>query len=399
MPPTLSATAIVDEAIAKTGFFDVGDDWFMAPLRAWAADLEQENLTALGRRLMTSLAVRDVSRRLRVLDVLRNNPEIAEVEIPKIVYITGLERSGTTVLHNLVALHDAARAFRRWELMEPVPPPTTAGYASDPRIATVQASIEPLRGSMLEQMHWVEADDPEECVWGFIDCVSMLGQAASFCMPRWRRFLHEADLTPAFAHYRQVVQLLTWKHPVEPGGFLVLKAPQIGLGIGAFAEIFPEAHFVVTDRDPFRTLVSVSVMVASIVDPFCVENPVRRRGPQDPDVVEQIARKLAAIQAFGEKHPGRVTHVPYPDLVSEPTDVVEALIASIGLPKDPGLAGRIEGFLAAQRAGRRAAPPTRLDTLGHDHDTVLGQADIAQYCKRFGITPERQRMTGSAPGS
>jgi len=42
----------------------------------------------------------------------------------------------------------------------------------------VQGSIDKLRGSLLERMHWVNADEPEECVWGFIDSVGMLGQAA-----------------------------------------------------------------------------------------------------------------------------------------------------------------------------------------------------------------------------
>ena len=107
---------------------------------------------------------------------LREHPEIASVPIPRIVYITGLERSGTTLLHNLFALHCYGRALLRWELMEPVPPPEVQTYATDARIGTVQASVDKLRGSTLEHMHWVNADEPEECVWGFIDAVSMLGQ-------------------------------------------------------------------------------------------------------------------------------------------------------------------------------------------------------------------------------
>jgi hypothetical protein len=78
----------------------------------------------------------------------------------------------------------------------------------------------------------------------------MLGQSAALCMPRWRRWLGEEDMTTAFVHYRQVVRLLLWQHPVGECGFLVLKAPQIG----AFGAVFPEAQFVVTARDPFRAL-------------------------------------------------------------------------------------------------------------------------------------------------
>jgi len=394
MSTSRPADGIVEEAIAKTGLSDVGDDWFLGPLSAWANDLEQANLSDFGRRFLRSLAVRDVSRRLGVLETLRVHPEIVEVRLPRIVYITGLERSGTTLLHNLMALHGSARALLRWELMQPVPPPTTETHATDPRIAAAQASLEPLRGSLLEHMHWVEADDPEECAWGFIDAVSMLGQAPSFCMPSWRRFLREADLTRAFQHYRQVVQLLTWRHPVARDGFLVLKSPQIGGQIAAFADVFPEARFVVTDRDPFRALVSVTVMGASIVEPFCLENPVERRAAGDPDLVDQIAHKLAKIQAFSDARPDRVSHVPYPDLVSRPTARVEGLLDSIGLAPDRDLGRRIEAFLAHQRTGRRVAPPKTLDERGYDHDEVLAEPRIAAYCKRFGVASERRRLTG-----
>lgn len=349
------ADGIVEDAIAATGISDVGDDWFMTPLALWAHDLERPNLTDRGRRFLRSLAVRDVARRLRVLATLRDRPEIGDVEIPPIVYITGLERSGTTVLHNLVALHRSSRALLRWELMEPVPPPTTATFEIDPRIAAVQASVEPLRGSLLEQMHWVNADEPEECVWGFIDGVSMLGQAPSFCMPTWRRFLADADLTRAFEHYRQIVQLLTWQHPVEPGGFLVLKAPQIALHLDAFADVFPEAHFVVTDRDPYRALVSVAVLGQSIVEPFCVVNPVTHPEHDGFDLAVSVESKLAAIQAFTDAHPDRIEHLPYPDLVGEPSRAVTGLLDSIGVPADPDLADRVDAFLAAQRGQAQLA--------------------------------------------
>ncbi len=102
MPENMTPAAIVDDAIERTGGSDLGDDWFLGPLAAWSEDLTQRNLNDFGRRFMRSLAVSDVSRRLAVFDTIRNNPEILEVKIPPIVYITGLERSGTTILHNLL---------------------------------------------------------------------------------------------------------------------------------------------------------------------------------------------------------------------------------------------------------------------------------------------------------
>ncbi|MCA1843475.1 MAG: sulfotransferase, partial [Actinobacteria bacterium] len=190
--------AIREEASAAAGLDDFGDDWFLGPLAAWVEDLAQPNLNDFGRRFLRSLAVKDVARRLRVLDVLSRHPEIADVPVPPMLYITGLERSGSTLLHNVLARHRAARALLRWELMQPVPPPEAESHAHDPRIAAVQASVEKVRGSPLERMHWVNADEPEECTWGFIDAMSMLGQAPFLCMPQWRRFLIEEDPTPAY---------------------------------------------------------------------------------------------------------------------------------------------------------------------------------------------------------
>ena len=386
---------LCDAAVAATGLDYFGDEWFMGPLGAWAADLEQPNLTEFGRKFLRSLAVRDLARRLRVLQTLREHPEIASVPIPRIVYITGLERSGTTLLHNLLALDRRGRALLRWELMEPVPPPDTQTHATDPRVGIVQASVDKLRGSTLEHMHWVNADDPEECVWGFIDAVSMLGQAASMCMPQWRRFLAEEDLTPAFENYRRVVQLLLWKHPVDPDGFLVLKAPQIGGQIAAFANVFPEADFVITDRDPFRCLVSMAVMGESIIDPFCIDNPLTNDGTRDRIVLSWIGPKLAALSAFSDSAPERVTHVAYPALVKDPRGTAPRVLSTLGLPVDQNLARRIDTFLDAQRTGGRAAPPSELATMGYTHDDVLSDPTTSDYCRTFGIEPERSRLTGT----
>jgi hypothetical protein len=384
-------------AIAQTGLDDFGDEWFMGPLSAWAADLEQPNLNEFGRKFLGSLAERDLARRLQVLHTLRENPEITTVPIPRIVYVTGLERSGTTLLHNLIARHRGGRALLRWELMEPVPPPDAATYADDPRIGVVQASIDKLRGSTLEHMHWVNADEPEECVWGFIDAVSMLGQAAGMCMPHWQRFLAEEDLTPAFENYRRVVQLLLWKHPVATDGFLVLKAPQIGAQIAAFADVFPEADFLITDRDPYRCIVSMAVMGESIVEPFCVGNPITDDGARDRTVLSYVTPKLVALSSFTTAAPDRVTHIPYPELVGRPADTVQRVLAKLDIPDDPQLSGSIQEFLDAQRSGARAAPPSELSTMGYDHDDVLADPVVSDYCHTFGIEPERARLTGAQP--
>jgi hypothetical protein len=336
-----------------------------------------------------------VTRRLSVLATLREHPEIATVPIPPIVYVTGLERSGTTLLHNLLALHRDARALRRWELLEPLPPPEAATHDTDPRIARVQEQANVLRGTMLEQMHWVNATDPEECVCGFIDSVSMFAWAASPCMPTWWRFLTREDLRPAFEHYRRLVQLLLWKHPVGPDGFLVLKAPQIARHVAAFASVFPEARFVITDRDPYRCIVSLAVLGHGIADWFCETNPLTDDGHRSRFSSDEVPRKLASLAAFTTDAPPRAVHVSYPDLVRAPDDVVRRALQANA--PDGELSAKVGAYLERQRAGQRAAPPAVLDAMGYDEEGVWSDPVIRSYCERFSIQPERTRLVGAAP--
>jgi hypothetical protein len=397
MGTTGEVDRILADAVENARLDDFGETWFLGPLSAYTADLERPNLTEFGRQFLRSRAVVDLVRRLRVLETLRQHPEIATVPIPPIVYITGLERSGTTLLHNLLALHRDARVFRRWELLEPVPPPETATYETDVRIARVQEQADVLRGTMLEHMHWVNARDPEECVCGFIDSVAMLAWAAGPCMPTWWRFLTEADLRPAFENYRRVVQLLLWKHPVEPGGLLVLKAPQTARQVAQFAEVFPEARFVITDRDPYRCTVSLAVLGHAIAEWFCETNPLTDDGRRSKVTSHHVSRQLAGIADFTTAAPSRAMHVSYPELLRAPVDVVHhALEANAA---DDELAAKVTAFLQRQQAGERAAPPATLDSMGYDRADLWGDPVIRSYCQRFGIDPERTRLTGAPPTS
>lgn len=70
-------------------------------------------------------------------------------------------------------------------------------------------------------MHWVNADEPEECQWGFIDFVSLLAGAASGCMPTWADFITDVPHTRVYEYYRRLIKVLLWRNPPAPGGFLV----------------------------------------------------------------------------------------------------------------------------------------------------------------------------------
>src|SRR5215472_9668194 len=102
---TYTVANLKAEAAEKAQLSDFGDTWFEQPLEAWVRDLEGPLLTDRGRAFMARLAVTNLCRRLEVIDCLKRNPEIDYVDIPPILYVIGPVRSGTTFLHNLLALY------------------------------------------------------------------------------------------------------------------------------------------------------------------------------------------------------------------------------------------------------------------------------------------------------
>jgi hypothetical protein len=279
--------------------------------------------------------------------------------------------------------------------MRPIPAPTTETYRTDPRIAEVQRAADQLRGTPLERMHWVNADDPEECVWGAFDCTGLLGRAASAVMPRWSAWIDSADLTPSYREYRRLIRLLLWRNPLPAGGHLVLKCPQHSRDLFTLARAFPEARFVLTHRDPFRTTVSVCTLTAAINAPFAADaEAVAQSGDWVRTSVASMERSAAGMTAFAEA-PYPRADVAYPQLVADPGATVRAIYAALGLARPAELDARIAAFLAAQASGKRAKPPAELPNFGLDHASYLARPAMAAYCRRFAIAPEVTRQTGA----
>ena len=142
---------------------------------------------------------------------------------------------------------------------------------------------------------------------------------------------------------------------------------------------------------------SLAVLGHAIAEWFCETNPLTDDGHRSKITSLQVSSKLAGIADFTTDAPSRAMHVSYPELVSAPVDVVRHAVEANAA--DDELPAKVIAFLQRQQAGERAAPPAALDSMGYDREDVWGDPVIRSYCERFGIDPERTRLTGAAPAS
>ena len=119
---------------------DFGTPAVHEPLSRLLESLEAEaQLNLIGRIAAREDLTRMLTNRLQLERDRHLHPEIAAEEIRRPLFITGLPRSGSTLLHTLLAQDPASRVPLNWETLHPSPPPERATYDADPRIARRRA--------------------------------------------------------------------------------------------------------------------------------------------------------------------------------------------------------------------------------------------------------------------
>ena len=162
----LDERGLLRAAERRTGLSDFGPEDFRTPLALFMKSLEDEaNLTLMGR----ILARRDVfvllCNRLQIVDTFRRNPEIEKEVIREPLFIVGLSRSGTSILHEVLAQDPRHRSLLSWEARYPCPLPAGARSPSDPRIRRADFELT-LWGRLVPDyraMHEMGARIPTEC--------------------------------------------------------------------------------------------------------------------------------------------------------------------------------------------------------------------------------------------
>ena len=199
-----------------------------------------------------------LAMRLRIVDAMRRQLEHKGLKspppVPKPVLIVGMPRTGSTLLHKLSSLDPRARTLRAWELRRPLPPP--AVLSSD----ACEAAIKELRKGTevaaalhpaMRDIHFVDAEDPDECVNGFYpDPAPVYLWGAIDMREQYDAYTGGSQLRQ-LRDYRLVVQLLCgdlWQQSTHT--HTVLKSPHHTFHLPACAAAFPGAAMVWLHRHP-----------------------------------------------------------------------------------------------------------------------------------------------------
>ncbi len=378
--------SLLDAARRATGLDDLGDDGFREPLQMVLDGLETEaRLTLVGRIAARQDVIGLLANRLRLEADGKRHPEIGAQEVPHPLFIVGLPRTGSTLLHHLLAQDPGSRVAQAWEVMFPSPPPEAGSYGTDPRIAKAA-----------RQLAWFDALTPEfKAIHPLgaqlaLECIAIMSPTflsprfhTTYHVPTYQEWLERQDLRPAYRFHRRFLQQLQWRAPARRW---VLKAPSHLFAFDALLETYPDARIVQTHRDPVTVLASVASLTAVLqraftdeIDPLEIGQEVSRRWTNGLDRAMQLRRS-------GRVPAERFVDVHYHELVRDPLAVVRRIYAHFEIPLTEATEAPMRRFLAENPKDKHGAHRYSPSSFGFEADDLARR--FKAYREFYGVPSE-----------
>ena len=384
--PIFDEQQMLDAARRATRLEDFGDESFREPLRMLLRCLEREShLTPLGCVVARRDTVDLLANRLRLQEDRKRNPSIGAEPIERPLFIVGLPRTGSTLLHHLLAQDPGSRVAQAWEVMYPSPPPRRERYETDPRIARAA-----------RQLRWFDALAPDFRTIHpvgaqlALECIAFMSPSflcwrfnTTYRVPTYQEWLEGQDLLPAYQFHREFLQQLQWRAPARRW---VLKAPSHMLAFDALLRTYPDAQIVQTHRDPLTVLASVGSLTAVLHAAFSNQLDLAEIGREVSRRWTHGLERALDFRRSGRVAADRFVDVHYHDLVRDPLGVARRIYAHFGIPLTEIAETRMRRFLANNPKDKHGPHRYSLGTFALDADDLTRR--FKTYREHFGIPSE-----------
>ena len=350
----LEPAELMATARRNTGFDDFGEDSWLEGFHVFLKALDEEaDLHLLGRLMTRSDILRWLEARLGIEAAYAQYPEIEDEVIDQPVIVTGLPRSGTSILFELLSQDPQFGSPRNWEIMFPYPPPETASYHSDPRIERCQHLVTQWNRVVptYAAMHEMGAEIPNECIVAMSCTFMSENLPGQYQIPSYNAWYYQQDLRPAYAYYRRMLKLLQWKNPRR---HWLLKAPSHLGNLPVVFDTFPDARVVITHRDPIVAQASVTNLLGTLYW-MRSSQAFDARAFENLMTPEAGAARLDAVVDLLEQNAvprDQVHNFLYADLVRQPLPALESLYRNMGQSLSDTAREAMDAYLARKPQGK-----------------------------------------------
>ncbi|MEM1113040.1 MAG: sulfotransferase [Pseudomonadota bacterium] len=325
-----ASAALIDEAQAQAGLEDFGDARFHEGLEVLLETLDRHVKDDEFRAKQREMQLNRLVTRLQIQAAFSAHPEIEAEDILRPMVVTGLPRSGTSALFNLLDADPDARGLLMWEAVFPQPNEELAPGEIDPRYSMIKDYFEENRDADFQKIHFSSADTPEECCVLQVYSFDGVQTGWEILLEPYCSWFKQHDMSFLYEEHRRHLQLLQWQ---RPGTRWLLKAPAHMWALPQLAAVFPDLCLVWGHREPLAVTASIAsmtealhIMNAGALDE--AQTHALGRGVMDwyASSLERGLRDREALPASA------IFDYGFDDFVADPRATIEGIYSHFGLP-------------------------------------------------------------------
>lgn len=370
IPFKLDADAILAKAKKKASFNGHLPET-EAGLREMVRSINEEaKPNAFGSLAVKSLLERTLYGRYKVEQVLAQHPEIEKTPIREPVFIIGMPRTGTTILHALMHEDPAHRSPLAWECLLPYPVPTPENFTDNPQLNTVKKEFRQLFKLIpdFQKKHYMDAETPQECLSINALDFNTFQISAQLYVPSYMDwFAHRADRLETMRFHKRFLQYL------QSGGVKaerwLLKTPVHLMRLDELFEVYPDAKIIMTHRHPAKVVTSTASLMSSVRSLYSdAEDPLRTGHEQLEIWSLYFERFLKSRKRLNKED--QFIDLRFDDFVNDQIAVVKKIYEKFNWPLSADTLLRFDNFLEQNPRDKNGLHFYKMEDFGLNDEKI-----------------------------
>ena len=377
-PFKLNAKKIIQKSVQRTNFEGTVPESVEIGLNKLISSIQSEsNVNPFGALALKGMLERAVYGRLKIEQAIKDDPSILDRPIKEPVFIIGMPRTGTTILHALLHQDPAHRSPLAWECLIPYPVATPDNKNDNPSLDIVEREFEQLFKLVpdLQKKHYLEATAPQECLgitmFDF-NSFQVLAQVYAPSYLEW--FMNHSDQLQTLRFHKSFLQYL------ETGGVKskrwLLKTPVHLMRLSELFEVYPDAKVIMSHRHPEKVVASAASLVSSVRSLYSDHESAHRSGKEQAEMWSESFQRFLKIRKEIDKE-DQIIDIKFEDFVGDQIGMVRKIYERFNWELSDEAINNMTNFLNENPKDKHGAHNYSLEQFGLTKENITQQ--YSQY--------------------
>ena len=373
---------LIKKAEQATGLSDFGDEWFFPNIDVFIESLNsQAKLSSEGYYGAEKMITGALINRLRHKNLIKMNPEILDETVDIKAVLTGLPRTGSTMLHRMLASAPELTSVKWYEAQNYTPLENEDYNDPSPRKDIAKDILKFMLKKIPELMSIhpmdIEQADEEVIILGQLFSSSML--ESTYFVPNYANWLTKQNPGKSYSDLIEILQSLQWQDSSRKNKSWILKTPGHLMSLGAVIKYFPMAKIIMTHRDPVSTVPSYCSMESALYK-------MNTDAISDFEIGNYWLDRLSEwlnnfIEVRNSIPDDRFIDINYLDLVEAPEKIGAQVLKSIHVNDDILTKEMMENWINANKRENRQKHNYKLSDYGLTNESISNK--FKDYIKKY----------------